>query len=193
METQCGWKPPTASHLNLFFNKKLIFTIFLYWCSLIPVHSLLPAKGYNLLSFSSFSWKGATTPLALVLANHLLVCRCWPTECSNLHSFSSCYWKGATTPLALVLANVLVHRCRPTEGYNLLFLPPGTTFHKFSDWILMEHNIIIWRPHFIQFSYWNHQYHWSTQSINTSIINLWITQYWITETLSTKCSHQNTE
>ena len=43
-------------------------------------------------------------------------------------------WKGATTPLALALAKILVRRCWPTEGYNLLFLL-GTTFHKFSNWI----------------------------------------------------------
>ena len=102
----------------------------------------------------------------------------------------SYYWKGATTPLALVLADVLVRRCRPTEGYNLLFLPPDTTSHTFSDWILLKHNTIIWRPRFIQFSYWTHQYHWSTKSINTSIINLWIN-----ETLKPcqQHSHQNTE
>ena len=56
-------------------------------------------------------------------------------------SFSSFSWKGATTPLALALAKILVRRCWPTEGYNLLFLP-GTTFHKFSDWI-HEHQSII--------------------------------------------------
>ncbi len=50
-------------------------------------------------------------------------------------------WKGATTPFAFVLAKILVRRCWPTEGYNLLFLP-GTTFHKFSDWI-HEHQAII--------------------------------------------------
>ena len=111
------------------FNKKLHFTIFLYWCSLIPVHRLLPAQGYNILSFSSFSWKGATTPLALVLAD-VLVRRCEPTECSSLHSFSSSYWKGATTPLALVLAKILVRRHWPR-----IFSPLGTTFHTFSNWI----------------------------------------------------------
>jgi len=50
-------------------------TIFMYWCSLIPIRRLLLAEGYNLLSFSRLSWKGATTPLALVLAE-LLVRRC---------------------------------------------------------------------------------------------------------------------
>ena len=77
----------------------------LYWCSPLPVRRMQPAESYNPLSFSSFSWK------------------------------------GATTPLALALAKILVRRCWPTEGYNLLFLP-GTTFHKFSDWI-HEHQSII--------------------------------------------------
>jgi len=38
-------------------------------------------------------------------------------------------------------------------------LLPGTTFHKVSHWILLVHNNTIRRPHFIQFSYWNHQQH----------------------------------
>jgi len=77
----------------------------MYWCNPLPVRRLQPAESYNSLSFSNFSWK------------------------------------GATTPLALALAKILVHRCWPIEGYNLLFLP-GTTFHKFSDWI-HEHQSII--------------------------------------------------
>ena len=64
------WVKATCCNSSLSsFNKKLSFTIFLYWFSLIPVRRLLPAKGYNILSFSSFSWKGATTALALVLAD----------------------------------------------------------------------------------------------------------------------------
>ncbi len=77
----------------------------LYWCSPLPIHKLQPVESYNPLSFSSFSWK------------------------------------GATTPLALALAKILVRRCWPIEGYNLLFLL-GNTFHKFSDWI-HEHQSII--------------------------------------------------
>jgi len=108
------------------FNKKFLFTIFLYWSRLIPVHWLLSIEGHNLLLFSSFSWKGDTTPLALVLA-HVLVRRCRPTKGYNILLLFSFSWKGATTHLALVLAHVLVHRCRPTEGYNLLSFPSSCT------------------------------------------------------------------
>jgi len=41
----------------------------LYWCSLIPVCRLQPEEGYNPLLFFGLSWMGATTPLALVLAD----------------------------------------------------------------------------------------------------------------------------
>ena len=34
----------------------------MYWCRLIPVRRHPPAEGYNLLSFTSLSCKGATTP-----------------------------------------------------------------------------------------------------------------------------------
>ena len=34
----------------------------MYWCSPLPVRRLQPAESYNSLSFSSLSWKGATTP-----------------------------------------------------------------------------------------------------------------------------------
>ena len=53
-------------YLSLIRN---LFLQILYWCSIIPVRKLLPAEGYNLLSFSNFSWKEATTPFALVLAD----------------------------------------------------------------------------------------------------------------------------
>ena len=73
------WVKTTCYNSSLYsFDKKLLFTIFLYWCSLIPVRRLLPAEGNNLLSFSSFSWKGAAIPLDLVLAD-VLVHRCLPT------------------------------------------------------------------------------------------------------------------
>ena len=100
------WVKTTCCNMSLSsFKLETPFTMVLYWCSPLPVRRLQPAESYNPLSFSSF------------------------------------FWKGATTPLALVLADLLVRRCRPTEGYNLLFLP-GTTFHKFSDWIY-EHQSII--------------------------------------------------
>lgn len=98
------WVKTTRCNSSLSsFNEKLLFTK--YWCSPLPVHNMQPTKSYNPLSFSSFSWK------------------------------------RATTPLALALAKILVHRCYPTKGYNLLFLP-RTTFHKYSDWI-HEHQSII--------------------------------------------------
>ena len=34
----------------------------MYWHRLIPARRHPPAEGYNLLSFTSLSWKGATTP-----------------------------------------------------------------------------------------------------------------------------------
>jgi len=75
---------------------------------------------------------------------------------------------GATTPFALALADVLVRRCLPTISFH----PPGTTFHTFSDWVLLKQNTILWRPHFIKFSYWTHTYHWSSkQSILASSIS----------------------
>jgi len=108
----------------------------------------------------------STTPLVLVLAD-VLVRRLLPAEMLQPLLVSSCYWRGAPTPLALVLANILVRRRQPT-----IFSPPGTTFHTFSDWILLKHNTIIWRPHFIKFSYWTHSYHWSSkQSILASSIS----------------------
>ena len=55
----------------------------LYQCSPLPVRRLQPTESYNPLLFSSFSSKGATTPLALALAK-ILVRRCQPTEGYNL-------------------------------------------------------------------------------------------------------------
>ena len=34
----------------------------MYWRRLIPARRHPPAEGYNLLSFTSLSWKGAKTP-----------------------------------------------------------------------------------------------------------------------------------
>jgi hypothetical protein len=73
----------------------------------------------------------------------------------SFYQYAGCNLQRATTlsrspvspgreqqpPLAFALAKILVRRCWPTEGYNLLFLP-GTTFHQFSNWI-HEHQTII--------------------------------------------------
>jgi len=81
---------------------------------------------------------------------------------------------GATIPLAFVLADVLVRRRQPTISFH----PPGTTFHTFSDWILLKHNNIILRPCFIKFSYWTHKYHWSSkQAILATLISESL-KYW---------------
>ena len=42
----------------------------MYWCRLKPVRRHPPAEGYNnLLSFTSLSWKGATTPYSRLPAS----------------------------------------------------------------------------------------------------------------------------
>ena len=41
----------------------------MYWCRLIPARRHQPAEGYNLLSFTSLSWKGATTPCSRLPAS----------------------------------------------------------------------------------------------------------------------------
>jgi len=67
------WVKATYYNLSLSsFNKKLLFTMVLYWCNLIPVCQLLPAEGYNLLLVLQTPYKGATTPFALVLADVLV-------------------------------------------------------------------------------------------------------------------------
>ena len=59
----------------------------------------------------------------------------------------------------------LVCRCQPTKNSTL---PPGITFHDFSDRIVLDHITTSWRPRFIKFSHWTHQ----------SLLNLnWIDQY----------------
>ena len=89
---------------------------------------------------------------------------------------------------------VYLYVCTDLQKAMTFFLPLRTMFHKFSYWILLEHNTTIWRPCFIQFSYWTHQQHWSSKSITSaiqpsntsalknhwnSIINLRITHNWI--------------
>ena len=48
-------------YVSIFFQE-ILFTMILYWCGPLPAHRLQPAESYNSLSFSSLSWKGATTP-----------------------------------------------------------------------------------------------------------------------------------
>ena len=77
-----------------------------------------------------------------ILVQSLPVRRLQPAESYKTLSHSpGSSWKGATTPFSLALAKILVRRCWPTEGYNLLFLL-GTTFHKFSDWIHTHQSFI---------------------------------------------------
>ena len=95
----------------------------------------------HLLQFVSIFFSIRKLLLQYTGAVFLPVCRLQPAESYNPLLFSRLSWKGATTPLALALAKILVRRCWPTEGYNLLFLP-GTMFHQFSDWI-HEHQTII--------------------------------------------------
>ena len=61
------WKPNVGEnhllqYVSIFFQFRNSFTMILYWCSPLPVRRLQPAESYNSLSFSSLSWKGATTP-----------------------------------------------------------------------------------------------------------------------------------
>ena len=41
----------------------------MYWRTLIPARMHPPTEGYNLLSFTSLSWKGATTPCSRLPAS----------------------------------------------------------------------------------------------------------------------------
>ena len=41
----------------------------MYWCRFKPARRHPPAEGYNLLSFTSLSWKGATTPCSRLPAS----------------------------------------------------------------------------------------------------------------------------
>ena len=90
------------------------------------------------MSLSSFNYKLLLTIVLVQSFTSTQAATCRELQPSFVFSFS---WKGATTPLALALVKILVRRCWPTEGYNLLF-HPGTTFHQFSNWI-HEHQTII--------------------------------------------------
>ena len=90
---------------------------------------------------SSLSYFKLETSFTMYWCSPLPVRRLQPAESYNSLSFSSSPGRELQPPLALALAKILVRRCWPTEGYNLLFLPE-TTFHKFSDQI-HEHQSII--------------------------------------------------
>ena len=80
--------PLPTSQSSIFIIKKNSYNM--YWCRLIPVRRHPPTEGYNLLSFTSLSWKGATTPcshLPASLGRELL-----PPDIST-----SLYWQKAST------------------------------------------------------------------------------------------------
>ena len=91
---------------------------------------LLEGSYYPLLSFTSLSWKGATTPL---------------------HSFTSLFWKGATTPCTRLPATTR-RELQPPHWRLRPSVPLRTMFHRFSYWIQqLPYNTTCW-PLFIRFS-----------------------------------------
>ena len=93
----------------------------MYWRRLIPARRHPPAEGYNLISFTILSWKGATTPCSHLPASPR-------REIQTLLLFTSLSWKGATTPCSRLptspgrelLPPALVYQL-PLEGsYNPL-------------------------------------------------------------------------
>ena len=89
-------------------------------------------------SLSSFKLE---TSFTMYWCGLLPVRRLQPERATTLSRFPASPGRELQPPLSLALAKILVRRCWPTEGYNLLFLP-GTTFHQFSNWI-HEHQTII--------------------------------------------------
>ena len=89
------WKPNSGENhcCRCFSLQKLLLRELLtnmYWCKLKPARRHPPAEGYNLLSFTSLSWKGATTPCSRLPASpgrELL-----PPDIST-----SLYWKKDST------------------------------------------------------------------------------------------------
>ena len=79
----------------------------MYWRRLIPARRHLPVEGYNLLSFTNLSWKGAPTPCSRLptspgrelLTPALVYQPLLEGSYYPLLSFTSYHWKGATTPL----------------------------------------------------------------------------------------------
>ena len=114
METQFGRKPPlSSSQYSILIIKKTSYNM--YWRRLIPARRHPPAEGYNLLSFTSLSWKGATTP-----------CSCLPAspgrELLPPDINTSLSWQKAST-------------------FRLKASTLRSTFHQFSNWIKqLQHN-----------------------------------------------------
>ena len=68
------WKPNSGEnhHYHCFSLQNLLLRKLLtimYWCRLKPARRHPPAEGYYLLSFTSLSWKGATTPCSCLPAS----------------------------------------------------------------------------------------------------------------------------
>ena len=120
METQFGRKPPLlSSQSSIFIIKKTSYNM--YWRRLIPAHKHPPTEGYNLLSFTSLSWKGETTPCSRLPASpgrELL-----PPDIST-----SLYWQKAST------FRLKVSTLRSTADH----------VHQFSNWIKqLQHNPLL--------------------------------------------------
>ena len=89
METQFGRKPPLpSSQSSIFIIKKTSYNM--YWCRLIPARRHPPTEGCSLLSFTSLSWKGATTPCSRLPASP-------GRELLPLNISTSLYWQKAST------------------------------------------------------------------------------------------------
>ena len=89
METQFERKPPLpSSQSSIFIIKKNSYNM--YWCRLIPARRHPPAEGYNLLSFTSLSWKGEITPCSRLLASP-------GRELLPPNFSTSLYWQKAST------------------------------------------------------------------------------------------------
>ena len=86
--------------------------------------------------------------------------------------------------------NVLMQSFTSTQASTCRRLQPSLSSSRYNVSSIfrldtLKHNTPIWRPRFIKFSYWTHQYHWTSQTlsnINTQYLNL-----------VNKDSHQNTE
>ena len=138
------WVKTTCCNSSLSsFNKKLIFTIFCIGALLYQYIGFYLQKATTFPRFPDSPGRELQPPQLLYQPIHLLVCRHRPTEGSNLHLFSSYSWKGATTPQLLYWPICLLVRRPSLQNSMIFFLPRGTTFHKFSYWILLKHNTII--------------------------------------------------